>query len=335
MSLLITGGAGFIGSAFLNYLNDCTYEGAVVVDSIDSKAKWKNLSNCSNIIDIVNYKQLQPEAKSFYELLDSYNIKAVVHLGATTSTTETDSDLLWRNNVVFSRELIKASILKGCRTIYASSAAVYGDTDDFSESIENTLKCRPLNPYGWSKKMLDIWAYKNKCFTADAGVVALRFFNVFGPGEESKGSQASLITKIAKDLFEKQEKRVNLFHDESSAIPKGDEQRDHLYVKDICELLVWLLDGNCEAHGIFNVGTGRARTWNEVVRAIELGANCPLERQFVEMPEEIRNQYQYYTEANLTNLIKAGYTQPFMTLEAAVAEYFQTHWFSGLGGYWR
>jgi ADP-L-glycero-D-manno-heptose 6-epimerase len=164
---------------------------------------------------------------------------------------------------------------------------------------------------------------------------ALRFFNVYGPNEHHKGSQASLITKIISDLYHKNERRVNLFQNKESRLEPGTEMRDHVYVKDVCEVITWLLDEGSSAYGIFNVGTGTARTWLDVVKAIEMGTGTPLETGFVDMPKEIAAHYQYYTQADLTNLRKAGYNQPFISIEQGIANYVRAHWSEQvLEGYW-
>lgn len=330
--IILTGGLGFIGSAFLNYLNENSSEPVIVIDTFGNGTKWKNVQYCNNIVDVIHPDD--PAATDIEALIQYTKTKAFVHLGAITSTTETNVDKLWKNNVVLPRKITKACIKNGARLVYASSAATYGATDDFDPSPRRLNELQPLNAYGWSKHQFDLWAQRHKAFSEEANVAALKLFNVYGCNETHKGSQQSLISKIAHDYLVNKNDMVNLFHNEDAGIEHGEEKRDHVYVKDVCKVLMWLLDAGTNASGVFNVGTGEERSWNNVVSAIETATGNPIKKNFVDMPENIKDTYQYYTKADLTSLREAGYKEDFMSLEAGVKDYIQNHWTKTNKGYW-
>lgn len=331
--IILTGATGFIGSCFVNYLIDQNVgENILAVDTLGDKDKWKNISSCSNIVDILHPND--PAFSKIDAIIDHFRASAVVHLGAITSTTETDADKLWKTNYVLPRKLSKACAVKGSRFVYSSSAATYGATDDFDPSAANVPYLRALNAYGWSKNQFDLWCVRNKAFTEDANVACVKPFNVYGPNELHKGNQMSIITKILRDYVKTGATRINLFDSNVDGIDKGEEQRDFVYVKDVCEVLLWLLNDGLEAYGIFNVGTGTARSFNSIANAMNVATGKGFTNNYIDMPEDIKDSYQYYTQADLGSLRNAGYDKEFMTLEAGVKDYFENYWKQN-GGYWR
>lgn len=314
---IVTGGAGFIGSAITWGLNQRGEKDILIVDSVDHAEKKHN-------VDALSFASLMP-GDDFRKRLASgeFNrsgVKTVFHLGAISSTTEQDWKKFQHINVDFSKEVIEWCKNQHVRCIYASSGATYGDgrrgyRDDHSifEELE------PLNPYGKSKLMVDIWA-------RDAGylneVVGVRYFNVFGPNEWHKGEMASVVQK--KFSGAAAGKPVTLFKSYDTRYKDGDSKRDFIYVKDCVDATLFFLD-HPNIAGIYNIGTGHARSWNDLVRALFHALGSPPAIEYVDMPEQLRGQYQYFTEADISKLAKAGYTKNMASLEDTVADYVKNH----------
>ena len=316
--VLVTGGAGFIGSNIAGTLADHTDYRVVVVDEFGSSEKWRNLSK-HRIYEIISPGEV------FYWLESNKNeLDAIIHMGAISSTTETNVDLILETNFTLSRGLWNWASQNKKRFIYASSAATYG-AGDAGFSDENTLdalaKLRPLNAYGWSKHLFDQFV-----LTATTGPrdkvpgqwVGLKFFNVYGPNEYHKGEQASVIEQIFPHA--KYGRPVKLFKSYRPDYKDGGQLRDFIYVKDCVRVIIWLL-GNPAVNGLYNLGTGKARSFTDLAAATFAAVGKPTSIQYIDMPEEIRDKYQYFTEADMNHLRTAGYTEPFHSLEDGVKDY--------------
>jgi ADP-L-glycero-D-manno-heptose 6-epimerase len=243
-------------------------------------------------------------------------VEAVIHMGACSSTTGTDRAYYFRNNFEYSCHVARWALRKKARLIYASSAATYGDGENgYADSIEAVRACKPLNFYGESKQKFDEWVLDNQLYDK---VVGLKFFNVFGPNEYHKGDMMSVIAKAYGKVAS--EGRMTLFKSHRAQYADGAQMRDFIYVKDIVDVIDFLLK-NPSVNGIYNVGTGHARTWNDVARALFLAVGKPVNIEYVPMPEVLRDKYQYFTEADMSRLRKAGYTKTFTSLEDSVKDY--------------
>ncbi len=310
--IVVTGGAGFIGSAFVAKLNAEGIDDIMIVDDLASSEKWKNL---------VKRRYVDYLHKSvFLNMVDTgrvhFPVEAVVHMGACSSTTERDANYLMENNFHYTCLLAQWALEKGVRFIYASSAATYGDgARGFVDDDETTLRLRPINLYGYSKQLFDLRVLREGMTDRVAGI---KFFNVFGPNEYHKGDMTSVVFKAFHQIRETG--RVRLFKSYRPEYPDGGQRRDFVYVKDCVRAMWWLLNHH-EVNGIFNFGTGLARTWNDLIRAVFAAMNLPPAIDYIEMPESIRGQYQYFTEAKMDKLRTAGYPDSAGTLEETVADY--------------
>lgn len=320
-SIVITGGAGFIGSAVSALFAARTSYNVVVCDKFGTGDKWRNLSK--HPVGAV----IAP-ADIFYWLeMNGEEVEAIIHLGAISSTTETDVDLILENNFSLSTMLWRWCTENAKRFIYASSASVYGDgkmgfTDDFS--MEHLRRIKPLNPYGWSKLLFDkyVAAQIEGGKHTPAQWVGLRFFNVYGPNEYHKGPQQSVVCKLFPHA--KAGQAIKLFKSASRDYVDGGQMRDFIYVHDCVKVVEWLFD-NPHVSGLFNLGTGKARTFADLGHAMFAAMNIPEKISYVDMPGELVNKYQYFTEADMDKLRAAGYTQPFTSLEDGVREYIQKY----------
>lgn len=313
--IILTGGAGFIGSVLLKFLNNIGIEEIIIVDHLDTSEKWKNLRNkiFEDYID----------KKDFLELLDKNkidNIRAIIHLGACSSTIEKDSNYLIHNNYKYSKKLCSFALYNNIRFIYASSAATYGDGSmGFKDDIKLLPFLKPLNIYGFSKHLFDLWLYKNKLFNR---VVGLKFFNVYGPNEYHKGEMRSVVNKAYLQI--KKEKKIKLFKSYKKEYKDGEQKRDFIYVKDVAKVILFFLE-NIEKNGLFNVGTSQARSWNELAKVIFETLNIPINIEYIDMPEDIKKNYQYFTQANINKLREAGYIDEFTPIEEGVKEYINNY----------
>lgn len=310
--IIVTGGAGFIGSALIWQLNVLGMDDILVVDALGTDDKWKNLVG-------LRYRDMLHKQDFLGRILagqDLGKVDAVVHMGACSSTTETDADYLMANNVHYSQRLIDWALARGARVVHASSAATYGDGSlGFGDDLRTTLRLRPLNMYGYSKQLLDLWLVRRGYLDR---VASLKFFNVYGPNEYHKGDMQSVICKSFGVIEE--QGGMRLFRSYRPEYPDGGQKRDFVYVKDCVGLMAWLLE-NPAVGGIFNVGTGQARTWNDLALALFAAMGREPHIEYIDMPETLQPKYQYFTEAPMAKLRAAGYSRPFMSLEEGVADY--------------
>jgi ADP-L-glycero-D-manno-heptose 6-epimerase len=309
--IIVTGGAGFIGSAFVWKLNNEGIDDIIIVDELGKSAKWKNLSG-RKFTDYIQKDDFIIDLKED----KFYDIKAIIHMGACSSTTETDAEFLMKNNYAYTRDLAHWALSKNVRFIYASSAATYGDgSKGFSDDDQITANLLPLNIYGYSKHLFDLWAMRNKVTDKIAG---LKFFNVFGPNEYHKEGMVSVAYTAFHQILEAG--KVKLFKSYLDEYEHGEQKRDFIYIKDCVEVIWWLMQ-NEHVNGLFNLGTGKARTWNGLVKSIfsAMGINPKID--YIDMPEKIQDQYQYHTEAEMDKLKKTGCPVEFRSLEEAVHDY--------------
>jgi len=314
--LVVTGGAGFIGSAMIWKLNQAGLRDILVVDALDTSDKWRNLVNRK----FADYLDRQ----DFLDRLTAGQlpgpIEAIVHMGACSSTTERDAQFLMENNYRYTRRLAEWALAHQVRFLYASSGATYGDGSlGYSDEDGATLRLKPLNLYGYSKQLFDLWAVNSG---AAGRIVGLKFFNVFGPNEYHKGDMRSVVHKAFGQIRETG--RVRLFKSCRADYADGEQERDFVYVKDVTEVMGWFLQ-NPGVNGIFNVGTGRARTWNDLARAVFAALGKPAKIEYFEMPEILKDRYQYHTQADASKLHRAGYPGAFRPLEEAVDDYVRNY----------
>jgi ADP-L-glycero-D-manno-heptose 6-epimerase len=313
--LLVTGGAGFIGSNVVASLNDAGRSDIVVNDVLGSEGKWRNLQK-RRLADVVPPPDLT-------RWLEGRKLDAVIHLGAISDTTARDGDLVIDTNFRLSLRLFDWCADTRTPFIYASSAATYGAgehgfVDDWSPAV--LKKLIPMNLYGWSKHLFDLAVVDR---AAKAGKlppqwVGLKFFNVFGPNEYHKGDMMSLVAKRFDDA--KNGNPVRLFKSYRQGVADGDQRRDFIYVEDVVAVIQWLLESP-RVSGLFNLGTGEARTFRDIIAAVFTALGREPTIKYIEMPEAIRGSYQYFTQASMENLRRAGYNSGFTPLEEAVKRY--------------
>jgi len=313
---LVTGGAGFIGSNVVASLNEAGASDVVVNDLLGKDDdKWRNLAK-RQVADIVPPAELMA-------WLDGRKLDAVIHMGAISDTTATDGDLVMENNFRLSLRLLDWCTATRTPFIYASSAATYGDggegfDDDWS--LEALRRLKPMNLYGWSKHLFDLAVVDRyvKKQNLPPHWVGLKFFNVYGPNEYHKGHMASVLAKVFDQA--KAGKPVKLFKSHRAGIEDGDQRRDFIYVVDAIAVLRWLLETPAKS-GIFNVATGRAESFRDMIGAMFKALGRPANIEYIDMPDAIRGQYQYFTQGSVENLRRAGYNAGFTPLEAAVGHY--------------
>jgi ADP-L-glycero-D-manno-heptose 6-epimerase len=313
--LLVTGGAGFIGSNMVASLNEAGCTDVAVCDSLGADGKWRNLRK-RQLADIVPPVEL-------FSWLDGRKLDAVIHMGAISETTAVDGDLVLKINFSLSLKLLNWCTKSRTPFIYASSAATYGDgeggfIDDWSPAALRRLK--PMNLYGWSKHLFDQVVVDRSSNHAELPPqwAGLKFFNVFGPNEYHKGEMMSLIAKRFDDA--KAGIPVRLFKSHRPGVADGDQRRDFIYVDDAVAVVRWLLEAR-DVSGIFNVGTGNARSFYELISSMYAALGRSPDIEFIEMPAAIRDSYQYFTQASVENLLRAGYNSGFTPLEEAVKRY--------------
>jgi ADP-L-glycero-D-manno-heptose 6-epimerase len=313
---IITGGAGFIGSALAWKLNQEGRDDLLLVDRLDTSEKWKNLRG----LRFADYLQADPFAEQL-EAGRFAKVDGIVHLGACSSTTETDSDFLIRNNYEYTKRLASWALAKKKPFIYASSAATYGDGEfGYRTDPLTTQKLKPLNMYGYSKQMFDLWALRKG---VQKQLVGIKFFNVYGPNEYHKGDMRSVVAKAFEQI--KKDGRVRLFKSYKPEFRDGEQRRDFLYVKDAVNVLYEFMAQRKAAGGLYNLGSGQARTWRDVANALFAALNRMARIDYIEMPEALRPKYQYHTEADMGWRAKLKKTLPFHSLEDGIRDYVQNY----------
>lgn len=314
--IIVTGGAGFIGSCFIWRLNQAGEKEIIVVDRAGADREWGNLQN-KTISDYLSKEDFISQIKK--GSFPTY-VKTIFHIGACTSTLEQDENYLYQNNTEYSKILAKWALEHNIPFYYASSAATYGDGslgyDDHDELIP---KLKPLNPYGKSKQLFDLWLYENQLINK---VVGFKYFNVFGPNEYHKGEMRSMVIKGYQQI--KETRKIRLFKSYRSDYQDGEQKRDFIYVKDVIEIMYWFYQ-NKHIKGIYNLGTGQARTWNDLAKALFSVLNLEPNIEYIEMPEFLKDKYQYFTQADLKKLRGTGLNFQFTSLEDAVADYVKNY----------
>ena len=312
---IVTGGAGFIGSNVVRALNDRGETDILVVDDLNDPRKERHLASLK-YAEYLDKRELRPALRAG-RFADA---TAVFHLGAFSSTTEKDARYLADNNTAYTRELAEWCLAGGRRFVYASSASTYGAGEcGYSDDEALIPRLKPLNLYGQSKQDFDLIALDKGWFRQ---IVGLKFFNVFGPGEDHKGSMRSMIHQAYGQIL--QTGRIRLFKSYHPDYPDGGQLRDFVYVKDVVAEILFFHD-NPEKNGIFNCGTGHARSWVDLGNAVFRAMGREPDIEFIEMPEQLRAHYQYFTEADMSKARAAGFTHAFLSLEDAVADYVQNH----------
>ena len=316
--IVVTGGAGFIGSVLVEALEQLGYHDTVICDVLGHDDKWKNIAK-REIGSIIH-----PDELFGFLAQNAARIEAIFHMGAISATTETNVDAIVANNFKLSQGLWSWCSIHKKRFIYASSASTYGNgSQGFVDhnTPEKLKQFKPMNPYGWSKHVFDRWVARINTTTMEKPTqcVGLKFFNVYGPNEYHKGGQRSVVHKMVQQVLKGEE--VTLFKSTDPTYPDGGQMRDFVYVKDCVKVMLWALE-NPEVSGLFNVGCGEPATFNELAESVfkALGYKAP-RIQYIEMPESIRPHYQNYTQADMTNLKKAGYKESFYDIEAGVLDY--------------
>ena len=318
--ILVTGAAGFIGSVIVKHLNDLGHEDIILCDHFESGDKWKNLR------DLKFDSFVQVEDLFQHELWKkAASLSAIYHMGACSDTTELNMDFLYKNNTEFTNKLLALAAQKNIPIVYASSAATYGAGEQgYSDDHSGISKLKPLNKYGYSKQLSDEWILKQK--KKPKVWFGVKFFNVFGPNEYHKGKMSSVVFQSFNQISDVGE--VKLFKSHRPDYKHGEQLRDFVYVKDVVRAMVDLIDAgkkNPSLSGIYNLGTGKARSFHDLVKATFKAMGKKPKIVFIDMPQELRNQYQYYTEAKMDKLKKALPKFKFMSLEDAVFDYVKTH----------
>lgn len=322
--ILVTGGAGFIGSALVWALNQRGHDRIVVTDLLGSDEKWRNLVplRFADYVEAGVFRQRilrQPDAFGRFT--------TVLHLGACSATTERNASYLADNNYAYTQELAAWSLDQGARFIYASSAATYGDGSSGMDDRDERLKrLRPLNMYGYSKHLFDVHAQQAGWLDR---IVGVKYFNVFGPNEDHKGDMRSLVHKAYQQILNSG--RVQLFRSHRPDFRDGEQKRDFLYVKDAVEMTLHFAEhpAGRRIGGLFNLGSGEANTWLALTRALFSALGREPQIDFIDMPEALRGKYQYFTQANIGKLRESGYSLPVTPLEEAVRDYVQGYLATG------
>jgi ADP-L-glycero-D-manno-heptose 6-epimerase len=321
-TIVVTGAAGFIGSCMVQSLNDKGFENLLLVDDFGIEAKRKNWEG-KNYLEIL-------ERHSFFEWLELHKpkIDLIIHLGARTDTTEFDYSIHEALNLEYSKSIWNYSVAHQIPLIYASSAATYGAGElGYNDDHEVVEKLKPLNPYGVSKNEFDKWALKQT--SQPKNWTGLKFFNVYGPNEYHKGRMASVIWHAFNQI--NKNGVVKLFKSHRPDFKDGQQLRDFIYVKDLLKVIDWMAlsmlnsDWDLANNGLYNLGTGKARSFYDLAAASFKGLDLEPNIEFIDMPEDLRETYQYFTEANMLKLQKAGYTNLFYTLEEGVDDYVRNY----------
>ncbi len=316
MKVIVKGGAGFIGSAIIWKLNHIGIDNILVVDSLKDSIKWKNLVGLKFNDYIEKDDFLENILNGKYNNLD---IETIIHMGACSSTVGFDNRYYIKNNYEYSKELCKFALKKGIRFIYASSGATYGDgSKGFSDDEGYLENLSPLNMYGFSKHLFDLWAKKNGLFSKKYGVVGLKYFNVFGPNEYHKEDMRSFVIKAYHQI--KNFSKVRLFKSYLPEYKDGEQLRDFIYIKDAVDMTIHFFV-NRNLYGIYNIGTGEPHSFNELVYAVFESLKVKANIEYIDMPNEIKNQYQYYTKAETKKFFSTGYNKKLRDFCDTIKEY--------------
>ncbi len=316
--IIVTGGAGFIGSCIVRTLNDMGMEDIIVVDHIRETDKWMNLRN-KRYLEYINRDDFLPRLPEF-----AGKVTLIIHMGACSATTEKNFDFLYKNNFEYTKALWKFCVDNQAGFIYASSAATYGDgTQGFDDRTDINKLC-PLNGYGYSKQLFDQWVEKElkNGKPSPRQHVGFKFFNVYGPNEYFKETMASVIFHTFHDVRKSGKK--GLFKSYNEKYADGGQLRDFIYVKDICKVVQYMIE-HPEVSGLFNLGTGKARSFYDLAVATFNAMGVEPDIEFIEMPEALRSKYQYYTQADMSRLRGIGYREEFYSLEDGVTDYVQNY----------
>lgn len=308
--ILITGAAGFIGSYLVGFFNRLGEDKILLVDKLGLKEKWKNVLG-KKIVDFV-------DRDKFVDIMDKFNnINFIYHLGACADTTETNLDYLMQNNFEYSKILFRYAEQKKIPFIYASSAATYGSGESgYSDNESEIFNLRPINPYGFSKQLFDEWVLKQT--DKPQYWAGFKFFNVYGPNEYHKGRMASVIFHAFNQI--KTTGKIKLFKSHRGDFKDGEQMRDFIYVKDVAKVLAFCYYNRINS-GIYNLGTGRARTFYDLALNVVKNTLPSAKIEYFDMPEDLRDKYQYFTEANMDKLKASGYVEEFTSLEDGIKEY--------------
>ena len=313
---IVTGGAGFIGSRIVAGLNVIGITNILVVDQLETSNKWQNLVP-------MTYSDYSNKNQFLGDLIrgeyDTKSVKAIFHMGACSSTTETDSDFLMENNYTYTKHLAEWCVERGIRFIYASSAATYGSGDQGYSDKTDLAKLKPLNAYGFSKLAFDRYAQVRGILNR---IVGVKFFNVYGANEYHKEDMRSVVHKAFEQIQDGEV--VKLFKSHRTDYKNGEQQRDFVYVEDCVKVLLCFLK-NTEINGIFNLGTGTARSFKDLVKAVYFALDKKPEIQYIDMPEYLQSKYQYFTQAEMDKLKNTGYKGNFCSLEDGVKDYVQNY----------
>ena len=315
MKYIVTGAAGLIGSALIWKLNRLGIDDILAVDHLGTSEKWKNL----RALAYADYM----EKDVFMERLTSgalpRDVEVSLHMGACSSTTEKDATYLVDNNFDYTRKLALYSVTRGIQFLYASSAATYGAGEHgYADDEDRLAELRPLNMYGYSKQMFDLWAKRQGLLSKITGV---KYTNCFGPNELHKGEMRSVVCRAYEQI--RDTGKVRLFKSYLPEYADGEQKRDFIYVKDAVEMVMFLLDRKCR--GIYNIGSGRAETWNSLAGAVFKAMDMPVNIEYIDMPDHLRGKYQYYTCADISKLRAAGYDAVVTPLEDTVADYIRNY----------
>ena len=315
MKYIVTGAAGLIGSALIWKLNQLGVDDILAVDHLGTSEKWKNL----RALAYADYM----EKDVFMEHLTAGSLprdtEVILHMGACSSTTEKDASYLVGNNFDYTRKLALYAVTRGIQFLYASSAATYGAGEHgYADDESRIEELRPLNMYGYSKQMFDLWAKHHGLLSKITGV---KYTNCFGPNELHKGEMRSVVCRAYEQI--RDTGKVRLFKSYLPEYADGEQKRDFIYVKDAVEMVMFLLNRKCR--GLYNIGSGRAETWNSLATAVFKAMNKPVRIEYIDMPEQLRGKYQYYTCADISKLRGAGYSAVVTPLEDTVEDYIRNY----------
>lgn len=310
--IVVTGAAGFIGFNMIQKLNEENFNNVIAVDEFTEK---------KHQLDKVKIQE-KIERSEFVSWLDENNehVEFIIHLGARTDTAEFDKELLWKLNTEYTKDIWHKCVSYQIPLIYASSAATYGLGEIGYDDDESRMhELVPLNPYGRSKLEFDLWALEQE--KKPFFWCGLKFFNVYGPGEENKGRMASVVWHAYNQVRKTQ--KMKLFRSHNPDYKDGEQQRDFVFVKDVADVIFWLMNHR-KNNGIYNLGSGEARTFLDLVKGVFNSMNLPEDIEFIDTPEDIRDKYQYYTKAEMSKLKGIGYDKPFTHLEDGISTYLET-----------